>query len=166
MQTIACAIAALREYEIELRALSRFFTTPCFPAGAGPDYVNAAMVVRTGLSTPQLLAAMHDLESRFGRVRHERWAGRTLDLDLICSADLVLPDVQTVRDWINLPLDEQMRRAPKGVIVPHPRVQDRAFVLVPVVDVAGDWRHPVLGVTMAELLDRLPAKEIAQIVPL
>jgi 2-amino-4-hydroxy-6-hydroxymethyldihydropteridine diphosphokinase len=166
IQTITCAISALREYGLRLGAVSRFFTTPCFPAGAGPDYVNAAAVMKSELPTQEILAALHAVEARFGRIRDERWAGRTLDLDLILSGDRILPDTEVVRGWIDMPLEEQMRSVPSEPILPHPRVQDRAFVLVPVVDVAAKWVHPVLGVTMAELMDRLPQDEIAQISPL
>ena len=74
--------------------------------------------------------------------------------------------VLTWREWHDLPLDVQMSRAPDQLILPHPRIQDRPFVLVPLRDVAPDWVHPVLGMGVNEMLDRCDCDEIAGVVPL
>jgi 2-amino-4-hydroxy-6-hydroxymethyldihydropteridine diphosphokinase len=91
---------------------------------------------------------------------------RTLDLDLLAVGDLVLPDATTYAEWRALPADLQRLRAPDDLILPHPRMQDRAFVLVPLADVAPDWVHPVLGLSVAEMRDGLPADDLAGVVPL
>ena len=143
--------------------ISPLYQTPCFPAGAGPDYVNAAAIVtlRHGIDPAALLALLHRAEAEFGRVRMTRWAGRTLDIDLLALGDSVLPDAQTQSLWRSLPPAEQRRKTPDDLILPHPRLQDRAFVLVPLADVAPHWRHPLLGLTVLEMLAALDPADVA-----
>jgi 2-amino-4-hydroxy-6-hydroxymethyldihydropteridine diphosphokinase len=146
--------------------MSRLYASPCFPTGAGPDYVNAAALLETDLDPQVLLDRLHAIEARFGRKRAQRWGPRTLDLDLLAYGDLVLPDPATQDRWRNLAPKAQTTQAPEQLILPHPRLQDRAFVLVPLADVAPDWRHPRLGLTVLEMLNRLELAEIAAVTPL
>jgi 2-amino-4-hydroxy-6-hydroxymethyldihydropteridine diphosphokinase len=166
--TILASIRALGDEGLPPVRVSRLYRTPCFPAGAGPDYVNAAAVVtwRNVIDPAALLAVIHRIEAAFGRERLQRWGMRTLDIDLIAVGDSVLPDPATWQMWKDLPQMDQARRAPDRLILPHPRLQDRAFVLVPLTDVAPDWRHPVLGRTIREMCDALPPEALAEVVPL
>ena len=157
---------ALREIASDglvIRAVSRFFQTPCFPAGAGPDYVNAAVMIATSLPPRAVLDVLHDIEARMGRTRETRWGMRSLDLDLIAYDDLVLPDAITAQIWVNLPPEKQVLRAPDELILPHPRLADRAFVLAPLSDIAPGWRHPVTGLTVAQMLSALPGDAISEL---
>ena len=164
--TLKSALSTLSGVNLTVLKVSRFFQTPCFPAGTGPDFVNAAALVESDLSAPEVLARLHKVEAQFGRVRQTRWAGRTLDIDLIAGGDMILPDRATYEAWRDLPLEDQMKRAPEQLILPHPRLQDRAFVLVPLNDVAPGWIHPVLGLSVAEMLAKLPETDREAVVPL
>lgn len=136
------------------------------PAGSGPDYANAAALIVTSLRPGELLDRLHAIEARFGRDRGTgRWSARILDLDLIALDDLVLPDAATQRGWVAMAADRQRAEAPDRLILPHPRMQDRAFVLAPLAEIAPGWRHPVSGLTVAGMLAALGPEALAGMVP-
>ena len=155
-ETVQKAMLAVAKLSDHAAKRSGFFATPAFPAGSGPDFVNAAMAISTMLSPHELLDHLHQIEAAAGRTRARRWGQRTLDLDLIAVGDIVLPDPQTHQTWRDLPIEDQLRVSPDDLILPHPRLQDRAFVLVPMLDVAPDWRHPLLDRSIAEICATLP----------
>ncbi len=163
--TVLAAIKLLGDAFDDLRA-SKLYQTPAFPVGAGPDFINAACSFRTEKPADEVLSLLLSIETDFGRERLTRWGERTLDLDLIAAGDLVLPDLRAFNHWRNLPIEDQKVQTPDSIILPHPRIQDRAFVLVPMADVAPDWRHPVLGQTTTEMLAKLPASDRDEILTL
>ena len=165
-QTLSAALKGLGDSGLAVASVSRFFATPCFPKGAGPDYVNAVAIL-TGASDPaRILSVLHRIEAAHGRERDQRWGQRTLDLDLVAVGDAVSPDRATFETWRDLPLTQQMRRAPDQLILPHPRLQDRAFVLVPLAEIAPGWMHPVTGQTVQQMCDALPQAEKSVLHPL
>ena len=157
--TLRAALNCLNERGALIRATSPLYHTPAFPAGAGPDYVNAAASISADWTPEQALFHLHAVEAEFGRERVQRWGQRTLDLDLIAYDDCVLPDLQTHQHWRDLPSEEQIGATPDQLILPHPRLQDRAFVLVPLADVAPDWVHPVTGQSVREMLESTPVQD-------
>lgn len=165
IETVAAALRALDRGPVRLVAQSRLFRTPFVPAGGGADVINAVALVETALSPDALLQHLHRIEAEFARTRSVRWGARTLDLDLLSMDDLVLPDQTTFRRWQEMAPEDQKVQAPDGVVLPHPRMQERGFVLVPAAEVAPDWRHPVLGLSVAEMLALLPAAEVSAITP-
>lgn len=118
--------------EIRLTAVSAFHVTQPVggPAGQG-EFLNAAARLETNLPARDLLELLHAIEAELGRVRTVHWGPRTIDLDLLLYGD------QTI--------DEP------GLNVPHPLMHQRAFVLAPACEIAGDMRHPTTGKTLAEL---------------
>ena len=164
--TIHAAIAELSRAGMPPQAVSRLYASPAFPSGAGPDFVNAAVRVESSEPPDTILARLHGIEAAFGRRRDRRWGPRTLDLDLIAAGDVILPDAATLRHWIDLPPDRQAKEAPGRLILPHPRLQDRAFVLKPLHDIAPQWRHPLTRLTVTEMLASLDPAALAATVPL
>lgn len=161
--------AALRRLEVVSGAavsVSRLYCTPAFPPGSGPDFVNAAAALRVRDAPEVVLTQLHEIEAEFGRRREARWGARTLDLDLVAMGDRVLPDVATHACWRALDPSEAQGQVPDRLILPHPRMQERAFVLVPLADVAPHWRHPLLGRTVREMLADLPEAVRAEVVAL
>ncbi|MBP7336489.1 2-amino-4-hydroxy-6-hydroxymethyldihydropteridine diphosphokinase [Niveispirillum sp.] len=134
-QICAKALARLDSMGIRVIATSRFYETAPVPVSDQPWFVNAVAQVATLLDAPALLATLHQVEHEFGRVRQHRNEARVLDLDLI--------DYNGVADF-------------GPPILPHPRMVERAFVLLPLRDVAPDWRHPVDGRGIADLIAALP----------
>jgi 2-amino-4-hydroxy-6-hydroxymethyldihydropteridine diphosphokinase len=138
---------------IHLCGLSRWYQTEPLPPSGQPPYVNAVahLGAPTGAVEPDaadLLAWLQRIEASAGRVRSEPNAARTLDLDIIA----VGADGQTVR-------------AAPDPVLPHPRAHLRAFVLMPLLDVAPGWVHPVLGLTVGELLAALPPQGVEPLDP-
>jgi 2-amino-4-hydroxy-6-hydroxymethyldihydropteridine diphosphokinase len=165
-KTVQKAMQRVSELATSAPSCSILYNTPAFPARSGPAFVNAVMALDTDLAPQDVLAALHRIEAAAGRTRTTRWGQRTLDLDLIAMGDQVLPDLATFERWRNLPLAAQTEQTPQTLILPHPRLQDRGFVLVPLVDVAPDWVHPVLDRTARELCMALPAADRASVVPI
>ena len=123
--------------DLTLGSVSRIYRSPAFPAGSGPDYANACALLRTDLAPRALLDALHGIEARLGRTRDNgRWAARSIDIDLLAIGEVIAPDAAQQDAWRNLPLETQKTQAPDALILPHPRLQDRAFVLVPLAEIA------------------------------
>lgn len=129
---------ALDARGIRVAARSPWYRSAPVPPSGQPDYVNGAARLECALPPRELLDQMHEIERDFGRVRKRRNEARVIDLDLLAYDDCVV-DV------------------PGGLVLPHPRLAQRAFVLLPLRDVAPAWRHPVTGLGVDAMIHALPA---------
>jgi len=134
-ETIEAALGALCKRGVSVLARSRWYSTAPVPPSDQPRFVNLVTVIESALPPGELLALLHDVEEEFGRVRGARNAARVLDIDLLDHNGAVCAD------WPELP---------------HPRMSERAFVLVPLRDVAPSWRHPVSGSSVDDLVAAAP----------
>jgi len=124
------------EKDISLLASSLLYRSAPMGPQNQPDYLNAVIIIGTGLSALQLLRSLQSIESHFGRTRDGlRWGERTLDLDLIAYDDMQLQS------------DE--------LTLPHPGMQERLFVLQPMHDICPEWLHPVTGKSVTHMLQQL-----------
>lgn len=126
-QALLRAIAVMQDHGISVIAQSTLIETKPMGPPNQPNYVNAVVVVRTAKSPDSLMRTLHAIERQAGRVRRLRWGPRTLDLDLI--------------DYHGF-LRKPTRPSGKRLILPHPGIADRSFVLQPIAEIAPRWRHP------------------------
>ncbi len=139
VETLTQALYLLARQNITIERQSGFYGTAAWPDPNDPPFVNGMVRVKTELAPAGLLASLHGIERHFGRTRGARNAPRTLDLDII--------------DY-----DGRVEAGPP--ILPHPRMHERLFVLCPLREIAPEWRHPVSGRTVSELISALPSTDI------
>lgn len=164
-ETLLSACVKLEKTGLVIRAKSRIYRTPAFPPGNGADYANAVIEVGHNCTTERLLEILHETENEMGRVRKTRWGARILDLDLLATGQDILPSVEKVQEWMDLTLERQRELAPDTLLLPHPRLHERAFVLVPLAEIAPSWRHPILGQTVEGMCAALAPADLASVVP-
>ena len=164
--TLRMALCRMADLGLVPCRISRFFRSPCHPEGAGPDYVNAVTELRVGQEPARLLATLHRVEAEFGRERKQRWGLRVLDLDLLDCGGVIVPNRCGQARWQALPSERQAYETPAELILPHPRLQDRSFVLVPLAEIAPRWHHPVTNTAISVLIAALSKGEVSALEPI
>ncbi|ADE38781.1 2-amino-4-hydroxy-6-hydroxymethyldihydropteridine diphosphokinase [Candidatus Puniceispirillum marinum] len=134
------ALDGLSGYSIDIIKISRWFESAPVPVSDQPWFKNAVIHATTSLNAAETLTALHKVEAQFGRQRRIRNEARVLDIDLL--------------DFGGMHSDDE------SLLLPHPRMHQRAFVLLPLQDLAPDWVHPVTGDSIQSLIDTLPDGQI------
>lgn len=139
-QTVTRALLELNQFPLKLLKASSLIITKPFGVLNQPDFVNAVAVIETALSPEALMAKLHSIERAAGRRRRKRWGPRCLDLDLLEYHGLSRSGA---------------RNTLKPLRLPHPGIAERKFVLIPLLDVAANWHHPITYLTPSDMLKKL-----------
>jgi 2-amino-4-hydroxy-6-hydroxymethyldihydropteridine diphosphokinase len=142
-QTLDAALRELQRRGVAVSRRSRWWRSRPVPDSDQPWFVNGVAALATSLEPEALLALLHRVEQEFGRVRSVPNAARLLDLDLLAYG--------------------RLQQAGGSPLLPHPRMAERAFVLLPLSDIAPQWRDPASGRRLAELIAALPAGQTAEL---
>jgi len=128
LEIVKQAIDKLDQHnQIEIQSVSNWHRTKAITLSTTPqpDYINGCALLATSLTPQELLGVLLQVEIEFGRVRRTKWDARTLDLDLLLYANYILNT--------------------DDLVIPHPRMCDRSFVMMPLAEIAPDWLHPLTG---------------------
>ncbi|WP_282609008.1 2-amino-4-hydroxy-6-hydroxymethyldihydropteridine diphosphokinase [Pelagibius sp. Alg239-R121] len=139
--------AALKEVEnqgIKIAKRSRWYRSEPVPVSDQPWYINGVAALETQLSPKDLLLVLHQIEEKFGRVRKIRNEARVIDLDLLVY-------------------DERISGEGEVPVLPHPRLAERAFVVLPLIEIEPEWRHPATGLTGRDLVAALPTGQVTEL---
>ncbi|PCJ33353.1 MAG: 2-amino-4-hydroxy-6-hydroxymethyldihydropteridine diphosphokinase [Alphaproteobacteria bacterium] len=157
---LAAALAEMPAWGIDIVALSHFYESEPVPKSDQPWFINAVAAVDTRLSPEDLLNVLHDIETKLGRTRRIRWEARIIDLDIIAYDDRICPSPDDgPGDWHNAAGDGYITHQVQDMVIPHPRMHERLFVLNPLMDICPEWIHPVFGKTAKFFARELAGQE-------
>ena len=139
-QNILTALNYMEQSGLKILAVSSLLETEPYGVTDQPSFINAAVKIETELTAHDLLRLLLAIELKMGRVRKRHWGERNIDLDLILYDDKIMKD--------------------KDLIVPHPDMQNRLFVLSPLAEIAGDVVHPVFKITISDMLNNLMSGDV------
>lgn len=163
-ETLQQAVKTLGKIGLAGLEVSGLYETVPIPASDQPNFLNCALKAHTAIPAEKILSLFKVTEKALGRQLGDRWSARTLDIDLVAYGDNVLPSRTT---WDQLTCNENPSAYIDEVTVPHPRLHKRAFVLLPLMDIAPDWVHPCLSQSVREMVENadvnLQGKDVVKI---
>ena len=145
--TVLEALKCLRRYGIRVVRRSRLYRTAPYGPVRQPDFINAAALISTSIPPIPLLSLFKKIETKAGRETGNRWGPRALDIDILDYNHMVT-------NW-SIHDKQVFKYSQLRLILPHPGIASRAFVLWPLLDIVPNWHHPVSGQTVAQMLKRL-----------
>ncbi len=132
------------DFNCEIIKTSDWYQTTAWPNTSDPPYINGAAIVRPNISSPHIfLSQLHHIELQLGRQRNKRWEARTIDLDLLTWNDFITKNTNCL----------------KGLTLPHPRLHERYFVLLPLTQIAPQLVIPGLAQTVQSVFNQLKYNE-------
>lgn len=150
-RTCGAALEILAQKNIQIIAHSRWYKSAPVPVSDQPWFINGVVGVTTTLTPQDLVASVLEVESELGRRRSVPNAARTIDIDVLAYDDQIVSG--------------QDQDVLSDVMIPHPRMHLRAFVLLPLADIAPDWVHPRTNVNISDLIKALPKDQVCQPIP-
>ena len=138
------ALEKMREVDIFPLKVSSFFESAPLPVSSQPWFVNLAVSVKTDLTPHKLLNVLLSIEKEMGRIRGGINEPRVIDLDILIFNNMVIKS--------------------ENLILPHPRIIDRAFVLYPIQEINPSWKHPVSGENIANLISNLDNRQLIRVI--
>ncbi len=150
-RTCGAALELLARKNIKIVANSRWYESAPVPISDQPWFVNGVVGVETTLSPKDLVASVLEVEADLGRRRSVPNASRTIDIDVLAYDDQII--------------SEHDQSDASNVVIPHPRMHLRAFVLLPLADIAPDWGHPISGAHIRDLINGLPKDQVCKPMP-
>ena len=147
VNTLTEAVRKLAK-SIQISRQSSWYRSAPVPISDQPWFVNGVISIETEMAATAVLNFLHGIEREFGRFRRQKWEARVLDLDLLTFHDQVSEN------------QDQLA----GAVLPHPYIQDRAFVLAPIMEIAPEWHHPVSGKCARDLLEMLPSEQAFDVI--
>jgi 2-amino-4-hydroxy-6-hydroxymethyldihydropteridine diphosphokinase len=143
---IEYALNELSKYDVFINQRSKFYKTEPVPKSDQPWFVNAVVSVDTNHKALSLLDILHQIERSMGRIRKHRWEARVIDLDLLAYHNEIYPDQESWKEMAELDVPNQL-------IIPHGRMHERNFVLIPLSEITETWEHPVLAMSVKDMLN-------------
>ena len=162
LEVIQSAINALKVAGLGRVEVSGFYRTAPVPISDQPDFINCVIAGETTYSALEMLDICQSIELSHGRKRAVRWDARTLDIDIISFNHQVYPSLE---EWRAIADNMKVSTNMPDLVLPHPFMHKRAFVLRPLCDLAPDWRHPVIGISALDLLSDQDEQARKSIVP-
>jgi len=153
--TILTALKCLKGHKVQILSHSRLYRTAPYGPARQPDFTNSVASISTSLPPLALLSLFKMIESKAGRRTKYRWGPRALDIDILDYNHLIINRSK--------PPTQAFKYKQLMVILPHPGIASRPFVLCPLLEIAPFWHHPISGLTPAQMLKRLTGVKMGKV---
>ena len=163
-ETLRAVFNELPNHGLFINKKSSLYSSAAFPDPTEPRFLNGCLEILVDCDALTVLERLKRIELKMGRRENYRWGSRVCDLDLLSFENTICPSKEGFHRWYRMPLDQQIHKKPEELLLPHPRLQDRAFVLKPLMEFAADWIHPVLNYSIREMFESLTEYERKEVV--